>query len=254
MYLVKELRHYCNISVAKYERIHPAVISFYDFTFVTEGSMRYIVNGTEYVLGPNDAIFLPPGTLRARPKENTPVKYVSFNFLPLEGVRFPFPLYMKNVISKDLVKLASVFPKRHCFEYDHSKEKLAAILNYMLYELLELVDYGTNDSYVLKALRFIDAHILEKISLSSVSEHLNISKEYLSTLFKSKTGKTVTVCIQERKMQLAKEKIKYTDTPLGRIAVELGFENYNYFSRIFRRYFEISPAKYRANFKETKQP
>ena len=49
MYLVKELLHYCNISVSTCSEIQPARIDFYGFTFVTEGSMTYVLDGKQYV-------------------------------------------------------------------------------------------------------------------------------------------------------------------------------------------------------------
>lgn len=249
MHLVKELLHYCNISVRKCAEIQPRRIDYYGFTFVTEGSMVYVLNGKKYVVGQNDAVFLPPGTVRERLEGQTPVKYVSFNFTAAEGAKLDFPIYMRNVISKDLIKLVSVFPKIHSSEYNHSKEKLASILNYILYELKDIDFYGTNNDYMIKALRFIDENISKSISLSDVSAHLNISKEYTATLFKSKIGKTVTGYIHEKKMLLAKEMIRYGNESLSEISINLGYENYNYFSRSFKDYFEISPAKYRAKFK-----
>lgn len=249
MYLVKELLHYCNISVKKCSEIQPRRIDYYGFTFVTEGSMEYVLDGKKYVVGQNDAIFLPPGTVRERLGGNMPVKYVSFNFTVFVGVELPFPIYMHDVIPRDFTKLVSVFPRIHSSEFNHSREKLAAILNYMLYELKDIDFYGTNNDYMIKALRFIEENAHRPISLADVSDHLNLSKEYTASLFKSKMGKTVNRFILEKKMLLAKELIRYGNESLSEISANLGFENYNYFSRSFKNYFEISPAKYRTRFK-----
>lgn len=249
MYLVSELLHYCNISVSRCSEIQPAKIGFYGFTFVTEGSMTYILDGQKYVVGPSDAIFLPPGTVRERLRGEVPVKYVSFNFTATPGAQLDFPLYMQGVIPRDFTKLVSVFPRIHSSELEHSPQKLASLLNYMLYELQDIDFYGTSNPHVMGALRYIEENIRRPISLADVSRHLNISKEYAASLFKAQLGKTVTGYIQEKKMHLAKEMIRYGSESLTEISAGLGFENYNYFCRTFKRYFEISPARYRAKFR-----
>ena len=249
MYLVKELLHYCNISVSKCSEIPPRRIDFYGFTFVTEGSMTYVLNGTQYVVGANDAIFLPPGTVRERLRGSAPVKYVSFNFTAAEGAELPFPIFMKGVIPRDFTKLVSVFPRIHSSEFEHSRQKLASLLNYMLYDLQDIDFYGTTNPHIMSALRYIEENIHRSISLADVSRRLNMTKEYTASLFKAQMGKTVTAYIQEKKMLLAKEMIRYGTEPLTQISADLGFENYNYFSRTFKRYFEISPAQYRSRFR-----
>lgn len=249
MYLVKELLHYCNISVSKCSEIPPRRIDFYGFTFVTEGSMTYVLNGTQYVVGANDAIFLPPGTVRERLRGSAPVKYVSFNFTAAEGAELPFPIFMKGVIPRDFTKLVSVFPRIHSSEFEHSRQKLASLLNYMLYDLQDIDFYGTTNPHIMSALRYIEENIHRSISLADVSRRLNMTKEYTASLFKAQMGKTVTAYIQEKKMLLAKEMIRYGTESLTQISADLGFENYNYFSRTFKRYFEISPAQYRSRFR-----
>ncbi len=248
MYLVKDILHYCNVSLAQCTQIESKVISYYDFTFVIEGEIIYSVNQTEYTLQPGDAIFLPPGTLRARHSGTTPVNFVSFNFLANEGSCFDFPCFMKNIISKEITDLISIFPKLHMYKYDFSKQKLAAVLNYILYELKHITFYGTTNPHVLKAIHYIDENTQKNISLSDVSRHLCLSKEYTSGIFKKAIGKTVNEYISEKKMLLAKEMILQGGSSLKKIAADLGYENYNYFSRRFRSFFEVSPAKYKVIF------
>ena len=100
-YLVGELLHYCNISTAACSKIGRRAINYFDFTYVLEGSMVYHVNGTRVRVGRGDAIFLPPGTIRSRDAGGA-VSYVSFNFLPSEGVTFPFEVYMPGCITPDI--------------------------------------------------------------------------------------------------------------------------------------------------------
>ena len=87
----------------------------------------------------------------------------------------------------------------------------------------------------------------EKITLSDIANSIHLSKEYTSTLFTNETGKNLTDYINEQKALLAAELIKTTDFSLGDIALTLGFDNYNYFSRIFKKHHGISALQYKKN-------
>lgn len=250
MYLVDDVLHFCNVSLKRCPAIRSNRIRYYDFTFVIEGEMTYIIDGEKISLFPGDAIFLPPETLRKRIEGTQSVQFVSFNFTKAKGVDLSFPRFLQGIISKNMIDMVSVFPRLHISKYDYSKQKVAAILNYLLYELKCILQYGTTQPQVLKAICFIEENLGKDISLSHVSRHLSLSKEYTASLFKKTVGKTVNRYISEKKMMLAREMIREGQMSLGDIALSLGFQNYNYFSRTFSDHFEVSPAKYRSIFRE----
>ena len=92
---------------------------------------------------------------------------------------------------------------------------------------------------------YIEEHITEDLRLQKISEQMNLSKEYTSYIFKKETGKTLTDYVNERKILLAGELIRSGGISLTEVAAYLGFENYNYFSRLFKRYMEISPVMFK---------
>ncbi|MBE6883355.1 MAG: AraC family transcriptional regulator [Ruminococcaceae bacterium] len=242
-YIVQKIRHYCNISVDNCSAIDKERIDFYDLTFVCSGSMTYIADGKKITLKRNDALFLRPGTERIRLQGTEPVKYVSFNFDIYPDVELPFESYMPNCISAEIRNLAATFPQSHLLPYYHSKEKAVNMLNYILFELLDIVSLGTNNGYVIKIAKYVDEHMNEKISLRDVSAYTDLSREYTAAIFKREMGKTLTDFINERKMLVAKELILSSGMGLCDIAAHLGYENYNYFSRLFKRYFDNTPIR-----------
>ena len=245
-YLVSEVLHFCNVSLNKCSYMPPRTIDYYDLTFVISGSMTYVADNEIFVLKKNDAIFLKPGTLRERYEGNEPVKYVSFNFKAMPNVELEFDKYLPNCISSDIKKIVSAFPQSHLSPYYHSKEKVGCILNYILFELLDVVSLKSNNPYVLKVTRYVGEHITEKMSLQSISGVIGLSKEYTANIFKKEVGKTLTDYINERKMLLAKELITRNEMKLTDVASYLGYDNYNYFSRLFKRYFDFSPIELKA--------
>ncbi len=247
-YLVQELLHYCNISTAACSKISRNTIPYYDFTYVLEGSMTYHINGKRVRVGRNDAIFLPPGTLRSRDAGGA-VSYVSFNFHLLPGVELPFACYMPGCITPEIRRVFSLFSQQHLSPKFHSEQKCANLLNYVLFELLDARALGSHNGHVRKILTFIEEHGEEKISLGEISRLVGLTPEYTATVFKRETGKTLTEYIHERKLLQAKSMIQNSTLPLTEIAARLGFENYHYFSRLFKVHFHTTPIAMRKNAK-----
>ena len=240
-YLVEKVIHYCNISVPFCARIDEKTTDFYDLTFVLSGSMTYRADGVTYTLRKNDAIFLPPGTLRSRQEGTEPVRYVSFNFHMSAHTEISFPPYLPNCVSGDIRTLISAFPHSHLSPYYHSGEKLANLLNYILFELLDVSALKCSNTHVLNMLRFIDENITQRLTLQTVSCHVGLSREYACTLFRRETGQSLTNYINERKIHFARDLILNREMSLTDVATYLGYTNYNYFSRLFRRYFDVPP-------------
>ena len=238
-YFAENLNHYCHISVKKCSKMEKGIIDYYDLTFVLEGSMTYIVNNKAYTLNKNDAVFIPPYTLRERPAGTEHTEYVSFNFYLFQGKELN---YMKGCISAEIRKLISAYPHSHILPSFHSREKLTNILNCILFELTDFASLKTNNEHVIKITRYIENNLTERITLNDLSVCTNLSPVYVSYIFKKEMNKPLTEYINERKLLFAKELIQVGEMSLTEIASYLGFENYNYFSRLFKKHFKITPV------------
>lgn len=240
-YLVEDISHYCNVILKKCAPITERPIPYYDFSFVLEGSTTYYADGVKYILQKNDAIFLKPGTIRSREAGDAPLHFVSFNFTAPKDVDFSFPAYMQGCITSDIRKLVSLYPSSHLSSFYHAKEKCVNMLNYILFELLDASELKYDNEHVMKILYYIEEHITEDLTLQTISKVVNLSREYTSYIFKKETGKTLTAYVNERKLLLAKELILRGEMSLVDISRYLGYDNYNYFSRMFKRYLETTP-------------
>lgn len=249
-YIVKDVRHYCNVKINKYSPIPSNTYPFYDLTFVISGNMTYLCNGEKYILGKNDAIFFTPDDVRERIRGNSPVHFVSFNFTLNEGHSITFEPYMKNCITTDIKKLVSVFSPSHLTQHYHAKEKVANILNYILLELSDTKTSDAKNEHVTRIIRYIDEHITEDISLKVISEQMSLSKEYVSSIFKKHMNITLTDYINKRKIHLAKDLISQNNMELNDVAEYVGYKNYSYFSRLFRKYYDITPVRLKRKKKQ----
>ncbi len=243
-YFVREVTHYCNVSLNRCEAIPQRKLQFYDLTFVLQGKLTYTFDGQTQVLKKNDAILLPPGTIQSREKEPGGVKFVSFNFYVNQCAIIPLEKFIPNCISADIKKIVSAFPQSHLTPYGYAKEKVANLLNYILLDLIYRTTQISKNEHVQKIIRYIDAHITENLSLQSVSREIGLSKEHVATIFKKEMGQTLCNYLNERKMTLAKELLFDNAMCLTDVAAYLGYNNYNYFSRLFKRYFDITPSAF----------
>lgn len=81
-----------------------------------------------------------------------------------------------------------------------------------------------------------------------ISEEMNISTSYLGSLLKSLTGLSPQQYIHEEIIKLAKEKLSTTQLTVSQIAYELGFEQPQSFSRLFKAKTKQSPLEFRRSF------
>lgn len=89
--------------------------------------------------------------------------------------------------------------------------------------------------YAQRAVRYIAAHLAEKISLRDIARELQIGPAYLSTIFKSYTGSSVVSYIQARRVERIQELLATRRMRLGEAGKSVGLEDENYTSRLFKQ-------------------
>ena len=94
-------------------------------------------------------------------------------------------------------------------------------------------------------LQYISAHYTEKISVNELAETANITVYYFCRIFKQITGKTLTDYLNELRLEKSTDYLRKSDLTVTEIALKCGFDSINYYSRLFRRYYHVSPTKFR---------
>lgn len=110
------------------------------------------------------------------------------------------------------------------------------------------------DTEIEFAVNYINRHYKENPSLQEVADYMNLSAHYMSKLFKRETGENFSTYLTQCRMEEAKERIKYTDDSLIAIAYELGFNEPNYFSRVFKKMEGVTPSQYRNRVQRKADP
>lgn len=94
-----------------------------------------------------------------------------------------------------------------------------------------------------KAINYIDKNYKEQITLTDVANHVYISNEYLSRLFKEEVGENFISYITTLRLEKGRMLLRNTDKKISDIAESVGYSNVSYFSKSYKKYFEINPEK-----------
>ena len=102
---------------------------------------------------------------------------------------------------------------------------------------------------VRQAGQFILEHIQETIYVKEIARTVHLNEQYLMRVFKKETGLTILEYITNERISMAEELLKETDFPITKVADSVGYGNYSYFTRIFKRYTGGSPKNYRSRYR-----
>ncbi len=102
-------------------------------------------------------------------------------------------------------------------------------------------------------MEYISKNYTENITTKALSEMCYLSEEHFCRFFKKAMGKTATEYINEYRVEKASILLKNTDESVSRVALDVGYDDLNYFSRVFKRHLGKSPVAYRkAHFSKEK--
>ena len=98
---------------------------------------------------------------------------------------------------------------------------------------------------ILRAINYIKEHYRENLSLEQLAVYLDITPEYLSTLFNKEMGVNFTVFLKQFRISHAKRLLRGSDKKIYEIAAEVGYHDPKYFNRVFKEETGVSPGDYR---------
>lgn len=118
----------------------------------------------------------------------------------------------------------------------------------MLQRYCSLVNNHNTRSYSLpiqKVITRINFDITADLSLKTTAEYLKINASYLSNLFKKETGYTLTNYVNKKRMEHAAFLLSTTALSVSTIAQQCGVLDDNYFIKLFKRQYQLTPSQYR---------
>ncbi|XID93813.1 response regulator [Paenibacillaceae bacterium WGS1546] len=97
--------------------------------------------------------------------------------------------------------------------------------------------------------RYIEQNYNENISLLSLSERFHFSPRYLAKMFKEQFQTTIISNLTELRVEKAKSLLIHSEAPVSEVAGLIGYEDENYFGKVFKKQTGLSPMQYRKQYK-----
>lgn len=123
-----------------------------------------------------------------------------------------------------------------CAGYDHLKRSLARLDRRMEEELAE----------------YVDSRLTDDLSVETLCRKFALSRRELYAITRKAFDCTPADFVRNRRLDCAAELLRETNLSVSKIAEDSGIGDYNYFSKLFKNRFDISPKGYRKNNKISK--
>lgn len=102
-----------------------------------------------------------------------------------------------------------------------------------------------SDTLVDCILTFIEFNFDKQFTIDDLSRIYNTNRTTLMADFKRVTGKTINEFVSDKRIDLCKQILAFTNIPIDEIALKYGFSSQSYFTRAFKKKTGMSPMQYR---------
>ena len=156
----------------------------------------------------------------------------------------------RRIVKINLSDVDDIY-EAHSIEALH--EYLKVKVQQLITQIAEQAGELTSHPEINKILSYIHQHYEQDITVKMMARYVIMSENYVSALFRQKTGKNLISYLHEIRINKAKQYLETTDYPVSEIGHLVGFANDNYFIRIFKRYTSQTPSQYRDHYLKTKR-
>lgn len=230
-----------------------------ELLFLPAGECEVYIEEKIYKLHRNFMMIIPAGTRHRVVPGALKCKDLAV-CIPQSYVNLALSTDFSSILYKRAIKLDSSEVRFAKMMFEKIKSELAledkyareiiknTILEFFVRFLRTLKNDGDFEKEVSLAdeiTAYLIAHYSEDLNQKSVAQRFFISRSYLSKLFKAKTGRGFNEYLNKIRIEQAKTALKTTALPVTEIAFGCGFNDSNYFSKIFKKVEGVSPLNYR---------
>ena len=96
-----------------------------------------------------------------------------------------------------------------------------------------------------RVITLISYDLTADLSLKTIAASLNVNASYLSSAFKKECGETLTDYVRRKRLETAANILAHSDKQVQAIAEECGILDVNYFIKLFKKQYGLTPTQYR---------
>ena len=155
-----------------------------------------------------------------------------------------------SYLAKRGILVSGIFMDDTLNQLEHkASQSVIDIIRWVNYLLEELYKYENEvqkgQSIIEKINKYIREHYKENIGRNEIAAEFYLAPEYLSKMYKKQTGISLKDYICEYRIEQAKILLRKDERLVSDVAEEVGFDNFTYFSTLFKKYTGMTPNQYR---------
>lgn len=243
--------------------------SFYEILWIRKGRSKHFVDNEERDLSRDTIYFMSPGQTHHFEKYEAVTgdsimfteEFFILNFTNKEAIHqlsflhnnYNSPNIILDKCAKDTLEPVLKLIYDEFARADYSKITLSSLLfvffNYL--QRVYFIQHNNRQSTLNnmatfdKFKRLLEENFKDQRPLSYYASMLFVTPHHLNEIIKKVAGKTASEMVKDRVLLEAKRMLVQSHFPIGRIADELGFKDFSYFSRQFKKHNQLSPEQYR---------
>ena len=98
-----------------------------------------------------------------------------------------------------------------------------------------------------RVITLISYDLSAPLTLKYIASTMNVNASYLSSAFRKECGETLTDYVNRKRMENAAYILSHSNKQIQTVAEECGILDVNYFIKIFKKQYGITPSQYRKN-------
>lgn len=243
--------------------------NFYEFFYVMEGNMIASIDNEQCNLSAGDFIVVSPMRFHSMYPNNTYAASVAIAFDATGYEPTTFGMGMKlSPFCRDLLSLIlNIYAKNYreadfALKMNSTQNEKDFAYGQMLKSSVELLlvsllqDYKQSklsvskqekekSAQAQKIMHYLETHYTENPSLATIAAALNYSVPHLCRIFKAAYNESIGNYMIQLKVNEAMKLIEKGEKQLGEISDILGFDSISYFSKVFKKYTDMTPSAYK---------
>lgn len=256
----------------KFDETHAAKIHCHDFAsmiYVLAGNCFYTAGDARFQVKKGDLLVFNPGVYHGKtmkPGEEILELHIGYGNICLEGLPKDYliepdscPVFNLQDHEQEFLKCCSDI----CYEQENNAPGCDLMLKINVMKLLvlfmkitrsgphrsedSLVSFDSNDkaAIVSTLMTFLNENYMRPISLATISKSIYLSPAYISKVFKEEMGESPINYLIKIRLSKARELLLDGKHSIKAVARSVGYEDVYYFSKLYKKYHNMSPSKIR---------
>lgn len=254
----------CYLDAGSAHCFQKALHSYYELLYVNSGTLQVAHAGATFSLTSGEVLLCAPDSKRAKLlAKNAECAYLSviFDMQPTESHELlNRAFFCTNGLREALQKLIEdcTIPSAYANTLIMCRLQEVVVRLVQLCDRLRsegILDVGASTNCQNELLQhivhYMNARVTEPISIEEICRKFFISRSSLQALFKLYLHTSPKSYLIDIKLQKSKDLILENQHTISEIADMLGFSSIHYFSRLFKKYFDVSPSQYAKTLAES---